>query len=153
MMIEVLKRLFHGKHIVYGSDYLTRFYLKGDGSGKTWELYLHRIFKEDGARAPHNHPWPWFLSIVLTGWYDEVRDGFDSHSVTVHRRRWVNFMPSPAVFHRIVNVSERAVWTLVLVPPKTERKWGFLQRAANGDPTFVRYDETKLDDGVRVDHF
>lgn len=155
-MIDFLKKLFHGKRIVYGTDYLTRFYLKGDGSGKSWELYLHRIYQEDGARKPHNHPWPWFLSIILSGWYVEERDGFNAPAGVKPPwfvRRWINWMPSPAVFHRITVVSNRPVWTLVLVPAKTERQWGFLIRDEQGEPTFKRYSEMTLDDGVRVDHF
>lgn len=152
-MSEFLKRLFHGKHIVYGSDYLTRFYLKGDGSGKTWELYLHRIFKEDGARAPHNHPWPWLFSIILTGWYDEIRDGFEhAHETPAVRKRWINIMPSPAVFHRITTVSARPVWTLVIVPPKDDRKWGFLDRTGDR-PKFVAYSSMTLADGVSTEDF
>jgi hypothetical protein len=34
-------------------------------------LYLHRMVRDDDARALHDHPW-WFMSIILAGGYVEV---------------------------------------------------------------------------------
>lgn len=154
-MIEFLKKVLHGKRIIYGSEYLTRFYLWGKDDPTRYNVYLHRIFQEDGARDSHNHPWPWFLSFILTGWYVEMRDGFNEPAgqKPLLLKRWINWMPSPAVFHRIVKVSKRPVWTLVIVPPKDERDWGFLHREEDGEPTFVKYKTLTLADGVAVENF
>jgi hypothetical protein len=159
-MIEFLKRVLHGKRIVYGGEYLTRFYLWGNDDRTRYNVYLHRIFKPDGERKPHNHPWPWFVSFILTGWYDEVRDSFEAAAESAPKRhRWINIMPSPAVFHRITRVSKRPVWTLVIVPPKDERDWGFLERGCGPQgsgkwlTSFVKYKNMTLEDGVSTEEF
>lgn len=35
-------------------------------------IYLHRMLRSDDDRALHDHPW-WFLSIILSGGYIEIR--------------------------------------------------------------------------------
>ena len=133
--------------------YLTRYYLKGDGNANSWELYLHHIHRPDVERAPHNHPWPWFLSIVLKGWYREVsvslQDSAAKHPAFWDYKwvRWFNFMPRRSLFHRITTVPPKGAWTLVLVPPRAG-VWGF---AVNGK--FIEYDERRHAVGTRVETF
>ena len=60
-----------------GALYLQRFRIVGDMMGRhAWfpfTVYLHRFERPDNDRHLHNHPWPWAVSLVLTGGYDEVR--------------------------------------------------------------------------------
>ena len=128
--------MIHGKRIIQdGKLYLTRYYLKGNGKGKSWELYLHHIHTPDPDRAPHNHPWPWFLSIILKGWYVEGRMDLQARKGSGGVRRWFNLVRSRGVFHRIVEIAPGGVWTLVLVAPR-QGQWGY----AKGG-TFIPYNE------------
>ena len=67
-----------------GEPYLTRYYLFGRvASSKTpasaerlrWlpTVRVHHFHRADSGRAPHNHPWWWALSVVLSGSYVEAR--------------------------------------------------------------------------------
>ena len=83
---------------------------------------LHWIQKPDAEPWLHDHPVS-FLSIILRGWYTEVRkhgDGAPVHKVN----RWFNFVrASRADKHRIILV-RRDTLTLCFMGPKT-REWGF----------------------------
>lgn len=81
---------------------------------------LHRF--EPGAGDgcdPHDHPWPWFLTIVLRG-------GYDDHSPD---RPGVDRLRAPAVRlrrgHRhYTRVHPDGALTLVITGP-ARREWGF----------------------------
>lgn len=125
---RLLKRLSGKQIYLDGRPYLTRYYLIGDGSGRRFELYLHRIQLKDPYRWLHNHPWHWFLSIVLSGHYSQKVLDLSSNTgrKEVHVR-YCNLFRGKNRYHAISDVPERGVWTLVLVPPKSKNsvRWGY----------------------------
>ena len=124
----MLKRLSGKQIFLNGEPYLTRFYLIGDGSGRRFELYLHHIQLKDPYRWLHNHPWSWFLSVVLRGHYfQQVIDPSRSVSRETSRVSFFNLFRGKQRYHAITNVPDSGVWTLVLVPPKTRHgiRWGY----------------------------
>ncbi|MXW54862.1 MAG: hypothetical protein F4X44_04335 [Gammaproteobacteria bacterium] len=116
-----------GKTIyVYDEPYLTRYYLLGNGSGKSFEIYVHHMHKIDEFRWLHNHPWRWFLSIVLSGsyWQETLncRNGKHKHE---HIRR-LNLFRKLDQYHAIRELPKGTAWTLVVVPPKQhDHQWGY----------------------------
>lgn len=118
-----------GKRIeLNGEPYLTRYYLLGNGSGHGYELYLHHLRKEDKSRWLHNHPWRWFLSIVLRGSYvQRVRRPQSDANERLEKIRFLNVFRGKDRYHSITQVPQHGTWTLVLVPPKTKdtQDWGY----------------------------
>lgn len=115
-----------GKHIrLDGQDYLTRWMLKGDGSGRSWEVYIHHLQSVDVSRFLHNHPWPWFLALALAGYYRQ--DVLESETGDVRREtiRWWNFFRGQNRYHAIREISDGGVWTLVITSPRNGHKWGY----------------------------
>lgn len=125
---RILKRLSGKQIFLNGKPYLTRYYLIGDGSGRRFELYLHFIQLKDPYRWLHNHPWRWFLSVVLRGHYTQqvLRPSSNVGRKNVHVR-YMNLFRGKNRYHAISNVPEKGVWTLVLVPPKSRgsTRWGY----------------------------
>lgn len=116
-----------GKTIfVYDEPYLTRYYLFGNGSGKSFEVYVHHMHKVDEFRWLHNHPWRWFLSIVLAGSYrQETLDRRTGSSRHQHIRR-LNLFRRFERYHAIRELPRGTAWTLVIVPPKChDYEWGY----------------------------
>ena len=123
-----LKRLSGKRIYLDGNPYLTRYYLIGDGTGRRFELYLHYIQLKDPYRWLHNHPWRWFLSIVLRGQYtQEVLRPSSNGTRQKIRVRFINLFLGNDRYHAIHDVPANGVWTLVLVPPKSNGKvrWGY----------------------------
>lgn len=87
-------------------------------------LYLHRFYRSDDDRAPHNHPW-WFVSVLLHGSYIEHRwiDGVEH--ITRRRSPSVAFR-GLSTNHRIEldTADPRPIWSLILTGPDV-RGWGF----------------------------
>lgn len=130
-ILKWLLRKTSGKTIyVYDQPYLTRYYLIGDGSGKTFEVYVHLMHKVDEFRWLHNHPWRWFLSIVLSGTY--WQETLDCHC-GVHQREHIrsfNLFRSFNRYHAIRELPQGCAWTLVVVPPKQDDyRWGYWDSA------------------------
>ena len=101
------------------SGYLTRLHLI-----KTpWlAICLHWLSKPDPEPHLHDHPVS-FLSIILRGWYQEVRHRARGRS-GILRHRWFNFVrATPEDRHTIIDVAPRTV-TLAIMGPKI-RTWGF----------------------------
>lgn len=93
-------------------------------------LYVHQIFRPDGGRHPHNHPFN-FWSWVVRGGYAEERAG---HPVR-QRRRWSLAATPMTAFHRIVKVEPSEFVTLtrlrvgtitVVATGRIAQSWGFL---------------------------
>lgn len=124
--VETILSWFSGKRIfIDEKPYLTRYYLVGDGSGTSTEIYLHHIQAIDHFRWLHNHPWPWFLSIVLRGTYtqDVAIPGIrPSETVNV---RWLNFFRGQDRYHAIRSLPSGDAWSLVVVPKKNDHVWGY----------------------------
>ncbi|GMV81224.1 MAG: hypothetical protein AMXMBFR7_24080 [Planctomycetota bacterium] len=99
-----------------GEPYLYRYtllYLPG------FRLYLHRIFRADGDRHLHDHPWN-FTSLVLKGGYRE-----ETPQGIFERRAGALIRHKAEDYHRILELYTQSAWTLVLCGRK-RRPWGFL---------------------------
>jgi hypothetical protein len=101
------------------------------GKGK---LEYQRKSKTNLDDAPHSHPWPWSISLVLWGGYTEerihVEDESDPNSVqstdVVRRRVWpltLNVF-GPGDYHNVTKLHGRETWSLFLTGPKA-MSWGF----------------------------
>ena len=127
---------FSGKRIeLNGQPYLTRYYVWGDGQGKGLEVYLHHLHRPDDYRHLHNHPWRWFFSIVLKGFYRQsVLLPPRSNEQRVQKIRMFNFFRGYERYHEIQEVAEGGTWTLVIVPKKRsedEERWGYWNETTN----------------------
>jgi hypothetical protein len=102
------------------SPYIHRWYLIP--RNRFFNIYLHKIMRDDDDRALHDHPW-WNLSIILKGCYDEVTE-----RGTFRRRRWSLVIRRPTAAHRLVlptiNGGISFCWTLFITGPRI-REWGF----------------------------
>lgn len=78
---------------------------------------LHHIHRPDKDRHEHSHPWSWAFSLILTGSYNEERNGISSLV-----RGW-NFLRDTD-FHKITKLHGE-VWTLFIAGPRTQ-DWGFV---------------------------
>jgi hypothetical protein len=113
-----------------GEPYLIRYalfgWLPGDEHRASWlpNIYLHNILLPDSDLALHNHPWPWAISLILSGAYAEMR--FDD--LKVYCPGQLNRI-SANTFHRIVDVhssKERSgAWTLFITSGGKRQPWGF----------------------------
>ena len=132
-LFQRLLRRASGKTIyIYGKPYLTRYYLLGDGSGKGPEVYVHHMHQIDDFRWLHNHPWCWFLSIMLAGSYlQETFNRKSRREKTVHIRRF-NLFRGFNLYHAIRELPQGEAWTFVVVPPKTRTyEWGYWDPQSN----------------------
>jgi hypothetical protein len=126
--------------------YLDRFYVFGRMGRvcREWlpvNVYIHRISSSD-ADVFHNHP-GWFLSIILSGGYVEVRRL--KGEIYPTDRRWKRFTAGMVniigrnTFHYLTGISEeRPCWTLVFTGPALGRKWGFLVRGKFNESSEAR---------------
>lgn len=116
---------------VKGEKYLGRWivYLFG------CTIRLHRFYKGDDMRAPHDHPWD-FWTFPLCRGYEEiaVRGGVLMHE-------WVpgwQLHYRPSSYQHIVLDPPKPFWTIVVTGRKS-RGWGFWP----GSETFVPWKEWK----------
>jgi len=115
-----------------GQLYLSRYrvfgWMPGDTRSYPFSIYLHRFHTPDYDPAPHNHPWKWARSLILTGGYVECierRTGTSTGtSGLVERRPWTVNQISADTFHVVEELRGRETWTLFLAGPKTSA-WGF----------------------------
>jgi hypothetical protein len=122
-----LTTLLSGKpHFVIGSadnPYMLRWFLIP--RNHWFNVYLHKFMRDDDDRALHDHPW-WFVSAMLKGQYNEIRENGDRGQVrgapdiafrkATHRHR--------VVLDRRPDGSYVPCWTLVITG-RTTRTWGF----------------------------
>lgn len=98
-----------------------------------FNIYLHKILRDDDDRALHDHPW-WNVSILLRGAYREVMPDL-SHCPTPYTR--IADLPTRVklrragsiVFRRATSshrleVAKGPVWSLFITGPVI-RDWGF----------------------------
>lgn len=102
-----------------------------------WELRLHKFFRGDDDRAPHDHPFD-FWTFPLTTYSEEVfplpeydpLDGevWAAEPFMRHVRRF-RAHHRPAYFRHIVHGrvdrKNKPFYTIVLARRRRERKWGF----------------------------
>lgn len=121
-----------------GAIYLDRWGIEHKRLGG---IFVHRMQAPDPGEDLHDHPW-WFASLILKGSYVEERaetreaplyariaEAFDGLGETTRgvrvRRGWLSVRSMRLdEAHRIIELSGRTVWTLVVHGP-TRRRWGF----------------------------
>lgn len=98
-----------------GPGYMHRWYIIP--RNRYFNIYLHKIIKDDDDRALHDHPW-WSLSVLLKGSLLEILQDRERHPV-----RFMPLLRSPTLAHRL-EVVNGPVWTLFITGPRV-REWGF----------------------------
>jgi hypothetical protein len=109
--------------------YMNRYWLfnphqaLSGGEGREYpdmaSVRIHHILRADHERHHHNHPWD-ARTIILKGWYDEVRAGWGQTRRTVGDTAEIN----ADTFHTIHRVSPGGVWTMFFMGRKAQT-WGF----------------------------
>jgi len=119
--------------------YLERYFLF-DALGV--RCYLHRFVGSDPDRGIHNHPWQWALSLVLLGFYQELRR--DEARGTV---RWFNFITSDTLHRVLLPPGRLECWTLFLHSSKKEKRWGFWRDFPTTGTAVFSYHDSRHPDG------
>lgn len=97
---------------------------------------IHQILRSDQARASHNHPWRWFISIILRGGYIEYiydNSGF-CRRVKVRKKLSVAFY-THSHWHRLELPPGSEVYTLFIMGPRLQG-WGF-----NDEGLYIPHEE------------
>ncbi len=130
-----------------GKPYMERYFLADiDWKFFKWRfrraIYLHCILMGDPDRGLHNHPWAPAFSVILHGFYRELKLSRNIYS-GLRMGNHVHFIPSvkyvlrticwfnslgKGVFHRIImdGSTSARVWTLFIRGPATGEGWGFV---------------------------
>lgn len=119
------------------NPYLIRWWVIPRNS--IFNIYLHRIVRDDDDRALHDHPWV-NLSILLKGAYDETaplyQRGYDGSQTCITIRRTAGLLRGfvlrkPSAAHRLSLPKDTGrqedqveCWTLFITGPRV-RTWGF----------------------------
>jgi hypothetical protein len=90
----------------------------------------HHILRSDDARVVHDHPWSWFISIILRGGYWEITPIFDKSGLYLgEKSEWIGqgrvIFRCGSAYHRLELRPGETTWTLFFTG-KYVRKWGFL---------------------------
>lgn len=125
-----------------GTTYLDRW---GISHPRLGGVLLHRMDAPDPGVDLHDHPW-WFVSLILAGGYVEERAStrlaseiagmaearerrtgqYEPRGTRITRRRWsVRTLPCTEC-HRIVALTGRRSWSLVINGPR-RGTWGFYE--------------------------
>lgn len=88
-------------------------------------LRLHKFFRGDDERAPHDHPWP-FITFPFKSYWEQVFEPEMKVSSVYNYVKAFRFHYRPAKYCHIVKMSprQRPFWTFVISGRKTEG-WGF----------------------------
>lgn len=85
-----------------------------------FSLYLHKFFKGDDDRCPHDHPWA-FLTFILTHGYKEEVGG------QIFFRKPLRLYYRPAEWlHRVIIEEDDPKPITFVITGKKVREWGFL---------------------------
>lgn len=151
--VTLFNRRFGFEHSliqVGGVKYLERWILYLGGCN----LRLHKFFRGDDDRAPHDHPFN-FWTFPLTSYWEKVPVGKRAGSVgsagfehalrNNFVQRW-RIHYRPATYQHIVEcpIGSHAGpwWTIVFATYQQGRKWGFYP-IIDGKPTFVYWRDFK----------
>lgn len=118
-----LKKLKRKPDFIIGSPdhpYMLRWWIIP--RNRFFNIYLHKILRDDDDRALHDHPW-WNVSIVLRGGYREItptgskmrRPG----SVVFRRATAIHRLELP-----VINATISYCWSLFITGRRV-RTWGF----------------------------
>lgn len=126
--------IFYRQDITGGDDgedlYLRRWSLKLPFG---WTIKLHKIVRPDSDLCHHDHPWPFWTTVLRRGYAEEVSRGgwppADRSQQEVHWTKPGRVYYRPANFrHRILSIGsgerDGPAWTLVLTR-RVVREWGF----------------------------
>jgi quercetin dioxygenase-like cupin family protein len=102
-----------------GTDrpYMLRWYILP--RNEVFNVYYHRILRDDDDRALHDHPWPSF-SIMTQGTMREILPGGESRLI----RAGDCVYRGPDFAHRLVLINGNPAETIFITGPKV-RDWGF----------------------------
>jgi hypothetical protein len=103
--------------------YLLRWWLIP--RNRFFNVYLHKIMRDDDDRALHDHPWA-NLSIILSGGYLEWRShAWDKYMDVVWRGRGSIVFRRATDAHRLsLGADGTPCWSLFITGPRV-REWGF----------------------------
>lgn len=88
-------------------------------------IRIHHILRADVADHLHDHPWN-ARTIILKGWYEEVKETGSKFFYQQHRREAGDTAPiNFGEYHHIKEVSPGGVWTLFFTW-EYKGMWGFL---------------------------
>lgn len=102
-------------YVIGNPPYLLRWWLLP--RNRWFNIYLHKILRDDDDRALHDHPWS-SVSIVLRGSYREV-----TPSGTRRYEAGSVIFRTATLPHRL-EVVDGPVWTLFITGRRI-REWGF----------------------------
>lgn len=111
-----------------------------------WRCYLHRFVGSDPDRGFHDHPWARAYSLILLGWYYELRRW------GMRRVCWFNVIDGDT-FHRVFvgdrifrdelhaapprRQPPRQVWSLFFHRADDAKDWGFLRPYLDMEPGWL----------------
>ncbi len=112
-----------------GLKYLTRYKICGFMPNKPsrlpFSIYIHHFHIPDQDGAPHNHPWKWAVSWILSGGYWEFRKKIGGDAQVTYKGQFqFNWIPH-GVYHLVSDTRFRETWTLFFAGPRAS-SWGFL---------------------------
>jgi len=140
------------KHIITDREgknpYLVRYYVAFPDSVARerkdipFNVFLHQFIQSDDP-VWHDHPWNWFISIVVSGgyvehtpWGDKKRGRFNMRFVNCNKLRHIDDDPTkpmiPANIHWVEIAESGKTWTL-FVRGRTNKDWGFFPNMKTGD--------------------
>ncbi|MDP3327165.1 hypothetical protein [Parvibaculum sp.] len=121
---------------------------------RVFNIFVHRIMRDDDDRALHDHPW-WSVSWIFRNHYFDIVPKFpDSFRICGHgrlipvrREEWSMTFRRATDLHRIVlpGPGKTEAWSLFITGPEI-RDWGFL--CPQGWRSSKVFSETR--DGVSV---
>ncbi len=94
---------------------------------------VHEILRSDGDRAWHDHPWKWYITIVLLGGYWEHKPIYDKSGLyRGETRTW--YGPGSILLRRAkdlhrLEIPEGATATTLFITGKWVQDWGFVPNA------------------------
>lgn len=98
-----------------GPDYMHRWYIIP--RNRFFNIYLHKIMRNDDDRALHDHPW-WSLSFLLKGEMKEQQ--LSGYRILP----WLFPVIRSAKFAHRLEIIKGPVWTIFITGPRI-REWGF----------------------------
>lgn len=100
---------------------------------RLFNIYLHRIMRDDDDRALHDHPW-WSIGMIIRNHYFDIvpriktlfRKYGSGDLMAVRRDEWSITFRRAIDMHRIVlpGPGKQEAWTLFMTGPEV-RDWGF----------------------------
>lgn len=155
------------KHVIYDRDgkiaYLDRYYLCWpDGTQRQrkdipFNAFLHRFLISDEP-VWHDHPWNFFISVVLRGgywentpWGKKWRGPGNIRFVNCNKLRHIDDDPTkpmiPANVHWVEIPEDGKTWTLFIRGRTMSKSWGFYKDKSGNRVHWSQY----LDDKAKLD--